>query len=246
MAWSNIGSSAYDSSDDDMRSPTQASPMRKLKATISQKIKNFSPRKNRKDTGKPPLPPTLPFNDEQEAIPACPLLPLEPTKRRYEIAVVACGCFWSPQRRFQKMKGVKRVIVGYTGGKHPNPSADQMMDHTQALFIEYSRRTTSYRQILEMWLDNDYPWEPEEELQYRSALFVMNQDQHAQAVEFLSELVMSRPNCHLYVDVERATEFYQAEETQQDYMKKQVQAAKEQFLLWANDSASSGLHSITE
>ena len=240
MAWLNMGPQEQCETED-IKSPL-TSPMKKMRATLSQQLKNFSPRKSRRQLGKPPMSPTLCVNDEQE----CPIIPLEPTKSRYEIAVVACGCFWSPQRRFQKMNGVKRVIAGYTGGLSPEPSANYMKDHTQALLIEYNPRKVSYQDILEMWLDNDYPWEPEEDLAYRSALFVMNQDQQTKAMEFLSRLHRSRPNCHLYVDIEPAGRFYRAEETQQDYLKKQIQAAREQFLLWANDSASSGLHSITE
>ena len=240
MAWLNMGIQGQCETEDIKSQP--ASPMKKMRATLSQQLKVFSPRRSRRQLGKPPMSPALSVDDDQE----CPIIPLEPTKSRNEIAVVACGCFWSPQRRFQKMNGVKRVIAGYTGGQSPEPSADYMKDHTQALFIEYNPRKVSYRDILKMWLDNDYPYEPEEDLAYRSALFVLNQDQHAKAVEFLTVLHMSRPNCQLYVDIEPAGTFYRAEEAQQDYLKKQVLAAREQFLLWANDSASSGLHSITE
>ena len=41
---------------------------------------------------------------EEEKVTCCPLLPLVPKKRNHEIAIVACGCFWNPQQRIQKVK----------------------------------------------------------------------------------------------------------------------------------------------
>ena len=175
----------------------------------------------------------------------CPPLHLEPSKRKYEIAIVACGEFWNPQRRFQRLEGVKRVIAGYTGGGYDTPSAEDLQDQTRALFIEYNPRKISYGEILQMWADNDFPWE-EDDWSNRSALFVMNQEQRGQAIGFLSMLAMTRPKSELHVDVEPATTFYQAEEYQQDYLGKHVRASKEQFLLWANDAVPTGLCPILE
>ena len=33
----------------------------------------------------------------------CPSIPLVAKKRNHEIAIVACGCFWNPQQRIQKV-----------------------------------------------------------------------------------------------------------------------------------------------
>ena len=178
--------------------------------------------------------------------PDCPPVSMKPSKSKYDIAIFAMGSFWSPQRRFQKMDGVKRVIVGYTGGDHPAPSFNNTQDHTQAVFVEYNPSKVSYEKLLAMWHDNDFPWEPEESLAYRSAVFVTDQDQYKVAFDFLMKLSKTRSNRKLYVDIEPASTFYQAEEYQQDYLLKQTKAAKEQFLLWANDEASSGLYAIPE
>ena len=191
----------------------------------------------------------------------CPLLPLVPSKKnmkKYEIAVVACGSFWNPQRRFERMDGVKRVVVGYTGGKHRYPNFQNKQDHTQALFIEYNPKKVSYTQILEMWNQNDDPWtSPYEEegnegnfdqmtLSCRSALFVLNEYQQSKALEFVLQLSQTRPHSKLFVDIEQAQDFYQAEEYQQQYVAKQCKAAREQFLKWANDEAPTGLFPILE
>lgn len=174
----------------------------------------------------------------------CPPLPLTPSKSKYQIALVACGCFWNPQQQFQKMNGVKRVMVGYTGGRRLSPTSRNLQDHTQALFIEYNPKRVSYLQLLQMWNDNDYPWEPET-LANRSALFCTNGKQHELAQEFVYQLTQSRPNAQLFVSVEAATTFYQAEEYQQNYTIKQNKLAKEHMIRWANSEIPSGLFQLS-
>jgi peptide-methionine (S)-S-oxide reductase len=158
---------------------------------------------------------------------------------------VACGSFWNPQQQFQKMEGVKRVVVGYTGGSLLAPTSRNLQDHTQALFIEYNPKRVSYLQLLQMWSNNDYPWEPET-LASRSALFFTNETQHELAHEFVSRLAQGRPNAQLFVSVEPASTFYQAEEYQQNYTVKQGKLAKEHMIRWANNEIPSGLFPIVE
>ena len=62
-------------------------------------------------------------------IPSCAPLSLKPSKKKYEIAIIACGCFWNPQRRISRLTkeynyGIKRVIVGYVGGQYQTPTFD--------------------------------------------------------------------------------------------------------------------------
>ena len=39
-----------------------------------------------------------------------------------EKAIFAGGCFWSMQKPFDGIPGVKEVLAGFTGGTVPNPS----------------------------------------------------------------------------------------------------------------------------
>ena len=198
----------------------------------------------------------------------CLPLPLKPSKKNYEIAIIAMGNFWNPQRRITKMKeqsskynnGIKRVIAGYIGGTYTTPTFDNIGDHTMALLIEYNPKKVTYRDVLDMWYDNDTPFdEPTSSLssrQERSALFVMNSTQKRQAYDYCNELIASHKcgyynhNCKLYVDIEDVQEsklvFYQAEDYQQNYLTKYILASRQQFLLWANDNAFTGLCTIME
>jgi peptide methionine sulfoxide reductase MsrA len=39
-----------------------------------------------------------------------------------ELATFAGGCFWCMVAPFEELEGVRKVIVGYTGGSTENPS----------------------------------------------------------------------------------------------------------------------------
>ena len=197
-------------------------------------------------------------------------------RRKHQIAMFACGEFWNPQRRFQKLVGVKRVVVGYAGGTYDSPTFHNMEDHTQTLYIEYDPTKVSYMELLQMWYDNDDPWTIEESSHLRSVIFVTNQEQYEEADNFLTSLRLGNYNSNgyngynsnghvvvvptksssdyhygrhrrtLYVSLEVATTFYPAEECQQDYLLKQLDAAKRQLELYKQDAVPSGLYTILE
>jgi peptide methionine sulfoxide reductase MsrA len=144
------------------------------------------------------------------------------------------------------MQGVKRVVAGYTGGEGNYPTYKNIYDHAEALFIEYNPKKVSFQQILQMWRDNDYPWEPESSFRHRSAIFPTTQNQIKESVKFVIELSQTRPHSPLYIDVRPFQRFYQAEDYQQDYVQKQVIAAKQQLLAFANDEVPTGLFTIPE
>jgi peptide methionine sulfoxide reductase MsrA len=165
------------------------------------------------------------------------------------------------------------VIAGYSGGLHRYPTWHDMHDHSQALLVEYDPKVISYHQVLQLWRDNDDPWEPEPNVHFQSAIFCTSESQYQKTLDFLHFLgCKERPNdmstatvplasavvgagnnsraetrVLLQVRVERAfCTFYQAEEYQQHYLTKQFQAAKRQWLLWANQESVTGLYSILE
>ena len=143
----------------------------------------------------------------EELLKRCPPISLITTsKRKYHVAVFACGEFWNPQRRFQRLVGVKDVIVGYTGGGkrriHPHPftlppTFDDMQDYAQALRIEYNPKRITYKQLLQCWYENDCPWEPSTESEYRSGIYPITKTQYLEATDYLHELVDMKRAKHL-------------------------------------------------
>ena len=37
-----------------------------------------------------------------------------------EIAVLALGCFWGPEKKYGELDGIYKTEVGYCGGNSPN------------------------------------------------------------------------------------------------------------------------------
>ena len=115
------------------------------------------------------------------------------------------------------------------------------------------------------WYDNDTPFDKPSSLSNyneRSAIFTLNPHQKQQAHEYLNELFAYHHH-QLYVDIEdvyyypssndttnesnkNSLVFYQAETYQQDYITKQYQAIKEQYMLWSIGVADTGLCPILE
>ena len=47
------------------------------------------------------------------------------------------------------MKGIARVVVGYTGGKEKNPTYQSIKDATEAYLIEFDPSIVSFEKILD-------------------------------------------------------------------------------------------------
>ncbi|MED5404264.1 MAG: peptide-methionine (S)-S-oxide reductase, partial [SAR324 cluster bacterium] len=43
-------------------------------------------------------------------------------EEKAESAIFAGGCFWCMEADFEKIKGIKEVVSGYTGGTSKNPN----------------------------------------------------------------------------------------------------------------------------
>jgi peptide-methionine (S)-S-oxide reductase len=62
------------------------------------------------------------------------------------------GCFWCTQAQFQLLKGVKKVVAGYTGGHVAQPSyrivSTGNTGHAEACNIIYDPTQISYDELL--------------------------------------------------------------------------------------------------
>ena len=69
-----------------------------------------------------------------------------------DTAIVAGGCFWPAQELLRRREGVISTRVGYTGGSNANPTADDHSGHTEAVEVIFDPERTSYRDIVEFFL----------------------------------------------------------------------------------------------
>ena len=124
-----------------------------------------------------------------------------------------------PQLRFGQLKGVVRCVVGYSGGNQLMPTYRRILDHTEALLIEFDPKIVSYEEMLIEWSRMHSPI-GKKKCQYRSAVWYLNEQQKEEAEEVLAGVkAVSRDE--VVSSVEKATRFYRAEEYHQDFIMKQ-------------------------
>ena len=142
----------------------------------------------------------------------------------------AAGCFWGVEKDFQKVLGVKKTYVGYTGGHTQNPSYESVCTgstgHAEAIQIFFDLKEISFEELLEVfWSIHDSTTKNQQGLdigeQYRSAIFYKTQFQKEKALQSKDkqQQKLSKP---ITTEITEATEFYPAEEKHQKYFEKQV------------------------
>ncbi len=141
-------------------------------------------------------------------------------------AILAGGCFWCMQEHFEKLKGVQKVVCGYTGGKISNPTYEEVKSgktgHYEAILVEFDEKIISYKDLLIEFLSNIDPTDSEGQFidkgtQYRSAIFYLNQRQRKTAEDLLKNLEDSKIFDEIYVKLLPKNDFYKAEGYHQKY-----------------------------
>lgn len=103
-----------------------------------------------------------------------------------EIATLANGCFWCSEAIFSRLKGVKSVVPGYSGGKVENPTYDDVCTgetgHAEAAQIEFDPTVIPYEKLLDVFWHTHDPTTLNRQgndigTQYRSAIFYHNDKQ---------------------------------------------------------------------
>ena len=145
-------------------------------------------------------------------------------------ATFGAGCFWHVEDLFRKTKGVTSTKVGYTGGNLVNPTYEEVCTdatgHAEAVEIEYDPNEISYDKLLQIFWENHDPTSLNRQghdigKQYRSAIFVHDDEQKRIAEKSKSELTTSgKFQKPIVTEIRYAPEFFQAEEYHQKYFQK--------------------------
>jgi peptide-methionine (S)-S-oxide reductase len=149
--------------------------------------------------------------------------------RPSERVVLAGGCFWGMEAVFDSLRGVSRVVSGYSGGNaataHYEIVSTSMTGHAESVEITYDPSQISFAQLLKVYfLVAHDPTElnrqgPDEGTQYRSAIFYTTPQQKALAEQYIQQL--ERTNAYQAPIVTRVvplTAFYAAEAYHQHYL----------------------------
>ena len=149
------------------------------------------------------------------------------TEHRTETATLAGGCFWCLDAIFERLKGVERVVSGYSGGHVPNPTYEQVCTgatgHAETVQVTYDPAVLSYRDLLHVFFSFHDPTTrnrqgPDTGTQYRSAIFWHDAGQKAAAEQVIAELTKERVfDSPIVTEVVPFTAFYPGEAYHQGY-----------------------------
>jgi len=144
----------------------------------------------------------------------------------YGLATVGGGCFWCVEAVFRQIKGVDKVVSGYSGGNAPGkPTYREVCSgrtgHAEVVQIHFDKTRISYADILTIFMTSHDPTTLNRQgadvgTQYRSVIFYHNEEQKKIAEAIIKEVTP-------YFDTPIVTEisplniFYQAEDYHQDY-----------------------------
>ena len=141
-------------------------------------------------------------------------------------AYFAGGCFWCMEDFFEKVKGVKEVISGYSGGKLPNPTYKEVSytdsGHFETVKIIYDQNIISYVRLLNLYWKNVDPFDEagqfcDKGLSYRSVAFYQNRIQKKTIENSITEIEKTFGGKKVVTFVKKFEKFYPAENYHQDY-----------------------------
>ena len=145
-----------------------------------------------------------------------------------EIAVLALGCFWGPEKKYGQLEGVYRTEVGYCGGNSPNTNYREVCtgttNHAAAVKLEFDPKVNSYEEIIKRFFEFHDPTTlnsqgPDFGTQYRSEIFYLNDEQKKIAQKVINEENV-RLSGRVVTKLSELKNYCAAEEYHQKYLEK--------------------------
>jgi peptide-methionine (S)-S-oxide reductase len=152
-----------------------------------------------------------------------------PSAGTQQSAVLAGGCFWGTQAVFEHLRGVTRVVSGYSGGDGATADYEAVSTgrtgHAESVQITFDPREVSYGQILQVFFSVAHdPTQlnrqgPDTGSQYRSVIFYADEPQKRVAEAYIAQLneAGSFPKA-VVTRVDPFRGFYPAERYHQDFL----------------------------
>lgn len=144
-----------------------------------------------------------------------------------QMATFAGGCFWCTEAIFLEVKGVEKVVSGFTGGFIKNPAYREVCNgttgHAEGIQITFNPKEVAYEDLLEIFFATHDPTTLNKQgadvgTQYRSAIFYHSPEQKEKAEKYIQliekEKLYAKP---VVTQIEEAGVFYLAEDYHQNY-----------------------------
>ena len=147
----------------------------------------------------------------------------------HETIILGGGCFWCVEAVFVELKGIKRVVNGYEGGREATANYEAVCskntDHVEVVLVDFDPSVISTQEVLEVFFATHDPTTPNRQgndrgPQYRSAVFYTSEDQRERARQIMRDTVPELYGAPAVTELHPHTTFYAAEDYHQDYYRK--------------------------
>jgi peptide-methionine (S)-S-oxide reductase len=144
-----------------------------------------------------------------------------------EVATLAGGCFWCLEAVYNDLRGVEKVVSGYSGGRVPNPTYEEVCKgttgHAEVVQITFDPQVLSFKELLEVFFTIHDPTTLNRQgadvgTQYRSAIFYHSAEQKEVAEKVIADITAAKIwKDPIVTEVAKLAAFYPAEEYHQRY-----------------------------
>ena len=148
--------------------------------------------------------------------------------KNLETAIVGAGCFWCTEAVFQEVKGVEKVVSGYSGGTTPGePTYSEictgLSGYAEVIKITFDSSIISFEEILLIFMTTHDPTTLNKQgadrgTQYRSVIFYQNEKQAVISKKVMNEVseIYEDP---IVTEINPAATFYKAGIEHQNFYK---------------------------
>lgn len=144
-----------------------------------------------------------------------------------ELATLAGGCFWCLEAVYKELRGVEKVVSGYTGGKTANPTYKQVTTgetgHAEVVQITFDPKVITFADLLDVFFTIHDPTTLNRQgadvgTQYRSAIFYHSPEQKENAERAIAKITEAKIwDNPIVTEVTQLSTFYRAEDYHQNY-----------------------------
>ena len=147
----------------------------------------------------------------------------------YKSMTVGGGCFWCTEAVFDRVRGVKKVVSGYSGGNVPGTPTYRevcsgLTGHAEVVQVTYEPAEVSFKDLLEIFMTTHDPTTLNRQgadrgTQYRSVIFYHDEKQRETAQAVLEEM-QSYYDAPIVTQLAPLEKFFPAEAEHQEFYAK--------------------------
>lgn len=143
-----------------------------------------------------------------------------------EVMTIGGGCYWCLEAFFQRLKGVNKVISGFSGGHVDNPTYEEVCSettgHAEVIQVIFNPQVITYKDLLEIFFVMHDPTTPNRQgndvgESYRSIILHHSAEQKAIAEEVIKNFVPTLYKDPIVTELKAFEAFYPGPDYHQDY-----------------------------